>query len=124
MEVIPFAESATVLAGQIAGKLERVGRPIGLADSMIAAIALVHGLDLVSGNTTHFHRVQQLGYPLALANWRRVIWPRRTRLLLRTPPWDLFQPQLLEKQSMGIMSDQDPVSESPGHSRSRKRGMR
>ena len=70
MEVIPFAESATVLAGQIAGEPERVGRPIGLSDSMIAAIALVHGLDFVTGNTTHFHRVQQLGYPLALANWR------------------------------------------------------
>ncbi len=85
MEVIPFAESAAVLAGQIAGEPGRVGRPIGLADSMIAAIALVHGLDFVTGNTTHFQRVQQLGYPLALANWR-VIWPRRTRLLLRTPP--------------------------------------
>jgi tRNA(fMet)-specific endonuclease VapC len=37
---------------------------------MIAAIALTHGLELVTGNTTHFQRVQQLGYPLILANWR------------------------------------------------------
>jgi tRNA(fMet)-specific endonuclease VapC len=70
MEVIPFVESAAVLAGQIAGELERIGQPIGIADSMIAAIALEHGLELVTGNTTHFQRVQQLGHPLALANWR------------------------------------------------------
>jgi tRNA(fMet)-specific endonuclease VapC len=70
MEVIPFAESAGVLAGQIAGELERIGQPIGIADSMIAAIALEHGLELVTGNTAHFQRVQQLGYPLTLVNWR------------------------------------------------------
>ncbi len=46
MEVIPLAESAAVLAGRIAGELERVGRPIGIADSMIAAITLEHGLNL------------------------------------------------------------------------------
>ena len=44
--------------------------PIGLADPMIAAIALTHGLELVTGNTAHFQRIQQLGYPLMLANWR------------------------------------------------------
>jgi tRNA(fMet)-specific endonuclease VapC len=53
-----------------AGELERVGRPIGTADSMIAAIALQHGLELVTGNTVHFQRVQQLGHPLTLVNWR------------------------------------------------------
>jgi tRNA(fMet)-specific endonuclease VapC len=37
---------------------------------MIAAIALTHGLELVTGNTANFQRVQQLGYPLPLANWR------------------------------------------------------
>jgi tRNA(fMet)-specific endonuclease VapC len=35
---------------------------------MIAAIALNYGLELVTGNTSHFQRVQQLGYPLSLAN--------------------------------------------------------
>ena len=70
MEVIPLADSAAILAGQIAGELERVGRPIGIADCMIAAIALDHGLELVTGNTAHFQRVQQIGYPLVFANWR------------------------------------------------------
>jgi tRNA(fMet)-specific endonuclease VapC len=69
-EVLPFEESAAELAGRIAGELERIGQPIGMADPIIAAIALEHGLELVTGNIAHFQRVQQLGYPLVLANWR------------------------------------------------------
>ncbi len=38
---------------------------------MIAAIAIGHGLELATGNTAHFQRVQQLGYPLTLVNWRQ-----------------------------------------------------
>jgi tRNA(fMet)-specific endonuclease VapC len=70
-EVLPFDEADGELAGRIAGELERTGRPIGTADSMIAAIAIGHGLELVTGNTAHFQRVQQLGYPLILVNWRQ-----------------------------------------------------
>jgi tRNA(fMet)-specific endonuclease VapC len=69
-EVLTFDQPAAELAGRIAGELERVGRPIGVADPMIAAIALNHGLEVVTGNTTHFQRIQQLGYPLTLVNWR------------------------------------------------------
>ena len=69
-EVLPFEQSAAELAGRIAGDLERTGQPIGMADPMIAAIALEHGLELVTGNTAHFQRIQQLGYPLTLVNWR------------------------------------------------------
>jgi hypothetical protein len=62
-----------------------MGRPIGAANSMIAAIALNHGLELVTGNTAHFHRIQQFGNPLALANRRN--WHQRllTLRLLDTP---------------------------------------
>ena len=56
------------LAGEDVG--ERIGQPIGMADPIIAAIALQHVLELVTGNTAHFQRVQQLGYPLVLANRR------------------------------------------------------
>lgn len=45
-EVIPFDQAAAELAGRIAGKLERIGQPIGAADPMIAATALYHGLEL------------------------------------------------------------------------------
>jgi tRNA(fMet)-specific endonuclease VapC len=69
-EVLAFEQATGELAGRIAGELERTGRPIGTADTMIAAIALEHSLELVTGNTAHFQRVQQLGYPLTLANWR------------------------------------------------------
>jgi tRNA(fMet)-specific endonuclease VapC len=69
-EVLPLNEPAAELAGRIAGDLERTGQPIGMADPIIAAIALDHRLELVTGNTAHFQRIQQLGYPLILANWR------------------------------------------------------
>jgi tRNA(fMet)-specific endonuclease VapC len=68
--VLDFNRDAAKLAGRISGELERIGRPIGVADPMIAAIALVNGLDLVTGNTGHFQRIQELGYPLTLVNWR------------------------------------------------------
>ena len=57
--------------GQIAGDLDRVGRPIGRCDPMIAAIALTHGLELATGNTSHYQRTQQFGYPLILVNRRQ-----------------------------------------------------
>jgi predicted nucleic acid-binding protein len=69
-EVIPFDHSAAELAGRIAGDLDRTGQTIGKADPMIAAVALQHGLELVTGNTAHYQRIQRLGYPLALVNWR------------------------------------------------------
>lgn len=69
-EVLTFDQVAADLAGQIAGDLDRAGRPIGRCDPMIAALALTHGWELVTGNTTHYQRVQQLGHPLVLTNWR------------------------------------------------------
>lgn len=69
-ELIPFDQPAAELAGRISGELERTGQTIGIADPMIAAIALTHRLELVTGNTAHFQRIQQLGYPLTLVNWR------------------------------------------------------
>ncbi len=69
-EILPFDQPAAELAGRITGDLDRIGQPIGRADPMIAAIALGHGLELVTGNTAHYQRIQQLGYPLILVNWR------------------------------------------------------
>jgi tRNA(fMet)-specific endonuclease VapC len=69
-EIIPFDQSAAELAGQIAGDLDRVGRPIGRCDPMIAALAITHGLELVTGNTSHYQRLPQIGYALTLTNWR------------------------------------------------------
>jgi tRNA(fMet)-specific endonuclease VapC len=69
-EILPLEQSAAELAGRIAGDLDRTGQPIGKADPMIAAIALQHSLELVTGNTAHYQRIHQLGYPLTLVNWR------------------------------------------------------
>lgn len=69
-EVIVFDQSAADLAGQIAGDLDRVGRPIGRCDPMIAALAISHDLELVTGNTIHYQQIQRLGYQLNLVNWR------------------------------------------------------
>jgi tRNA(fMet)-specific endonuclease VapC len=69
-EILDFNQAAAELGGRIAGDLERTGQTIGMADPMIAAMALVHGLELVTGNTNHFQRIQQLGHPLKLVNWR------------------------------------------------------
>jgi tRNA(fMet)-specific endonuclease VapC len=71
MEILLFDPSAAGLAGRIAGDLERIGHSIGVADTMIAAIAIENGLELVTGNMSDFQRVQQLGYPLTLVNWRQ-----------------------------------------------------
>lgn len=61
-EVIPFDQDAAALAGTIAAELDRTGQVIGLADTMIPAVALMQRLELVTGNTAHFQRIQQLGY--------------------------------------------------------------
>ncbi len=69
-EILPFDQDAADLAGLIAGDLDRVGRPIGRCDPRIAALAFRTGLELATGNTSHYQRIQQLGYPLTLVNWR------------------------------------------------------
>jgi predicted nucleic acid-binding protein len=69
-EVLPLDRAAADIAGRIFGELDRLGQPIGRADPLIAAIALRHGLMLVTGNTQHFERIVNLGFPLKLVNWR------------------------------------------------------
>jgi predicted nucleic acid-binding protein len=53
-QIIVFDQTAAELAGRISADLERTGQIIGLADPMIAAIALQHSLELITGNTVHF----------------------------------------------------------------------
>jgi tRNA(fMet)-specific endonuclease VapC len=70
-ETLIFDQADGKLAGEIAGDLERTGQPIGSVDPMIAAVAIGRGPELVTGNIAHFQRIQQLGYPLTLADWRQ-----------------------------------------------------
>ena len=70
IEILTLDVRSADLAGRSYGDLERLGKTIGRADPMIAAIAINNGLTLVSGNVTHYQRIQELGYPLVLDNWR------------------------------------------------------
>ena len=57
---LPFDEDAARRYGEIRAALERDGRRIGPYDMQIAAVALVHGLTLVTHNTGEFQRVSNL----------------------------------------------------------------
>ncbi|MDJ0836923.1 MAG: PIN domain-containing protein [Acidobacteriota bacterium] len=70
LEIIPLDRESGILAGRIYADLERTGQPIGRADPMIAGIAIAGNLTLISGNTAHFQRIIDIGYPLDLGNWR------------------------------------------------------
>lgn len=65
LEVLAFDAECAEVYGGLRARLEKKGERLGEADLMIAAIALHHGLTLVSGNTRHFSRVPGL----ALVNW-------------------------------------------------------
>ncbi len=57
---LSFDGAAARMFGQIRAALASAGTPIGPYDLQIAAIALVHGLTVVTHNTAEFGRVPQL----------------------------------------------------------------
>jgi tRNA(fMet)-specific endonuclease VapC len=69
-EILTLNMENAELAGRIYADLERAGQPIGRAAPMIAAIALENDLVLTTGNLRHYQRIQALGYPLKLDNWK------------------------------------------------------
>jgi predicted nucleic acid-binding protein len=68
LPVLPFDATAARRYGEIRAELEGAGTPIGNADTQIAAIALTHGLKVVTGNERHFRRVPGL----EVENWLEV----------------------------------------------------
>ncbi|PJF26875.1 MAG: VapC toxin family PIN domain ribonuclease [Phototrophicales bacterium] len=56
----PFDDDAALVYGRIRAELERVGQTIGANDLMIAAIALLHNLTLVTHNVREFERIPAL----------------------------------------------------------------
>ena len=70
VELLTLDLQSSELAGRIYADLDRIGQTIGRADPMIAAIALSHNLTLITGNTSHYQRIQSLGYGLKVDNWR------------------------------------------------------
>ena len=57
---LAFDDGAASQYGKLVADLRRAGRDIGTADSMIAAIAQVNDLTVVTRNVKHFKRVKGL----------------------------------------------------------------
>lgn len=57
---LPFDDHCARKSAEIRFALERTGKPIGPHDLQIAAIALVHGLTLITHNTREFQRISGL----------------------------------------------------------------
>jgi tRNA(fMet)-specific endonuclease VapC len=70
LDVLPIEREEAALAGRIVGQLKSKGLPIGKLDPFIAATAIEQELLLATGNTSHYQRVVELGFPLELENWR------------------------------------------------------
>ncbi len=58
--VLPLDRQAAERAAGVRRELERMGMSIGMGDSLIAGIALVHHLRLFTRNRKHFERVPNL----------------------------------------------------------------
>ncbi|MEK7406336.1 MAG: type II toxin-antitoxin system VapC family toxin [Acidobacteriota bacterium] len=57
---LPLDEDAADRAARVQRELERAGQTLGMADSLIAGIALGHGGALLTRNRRHFERVAGL----------------------------------------------------------------
>jgi predicted nucleic acid-binding protein len=68
--VIPYDLAAARVYGQVRAELEKTGRSLADADLQIAATALLHDLELVTGNVRHFDRVPGLRICASLASAR------------------------------------------------------
>ena len=65
--ILPFDEEDARAAGEIRGRLAKVGKSIGPYDVLIAGQALARGLVLISHNVREFERVSEL----QLEDWTR-----------------------------------------------------
>ncbi|MGL5944155.1 MAG: PIN domain-containing protein [Waterburya sp.] len=63
---LAFTEDIAQIAGKIAHDLKIQGQPIGVPDVLIAATAKCENLTLVTSNTKHFSRIQEL----KLVDWK------------------------------------------------------
>ena len=70
LTVLSYDVSAARVYGQVRAQLESAGRPLADADLQIAATAILHDLELVTGNVKHFKRVPGLRISPVLADAR------------------------------------------------------
>lgn len=67
---LPFDVAVARVYGQLRAHLEDEGMPLADADLQIAATAIHHGLELVTGNLRHFERIPALALSFILAKSR------------------------------------------------------
>jgi predicted nucleic acid-binding protein len=70
LTVLPYDVAVARVYGEIQAALAQAGRPLADADLQIAATAMHHGLELVTGNVRHFERIAGLRLHRALADTR------------------------------------------------------
>jgi len=58
--VLPYDAAVAKVFGRIRAELEASGKRLDDADLQIAATAIYHGLELVTGNLRHFQRIGSL----------------------------------------------------------------
>jgi predicted nucleic acid-binding protein len=58
LDILAFDSESSEMAGEILASLAARGEPIDYRDAMIAAIAKVNGLTLVTRNVAHFSRIR------------------------------------------------------------------
>jgi predicted nucleic acid-binding protein len=58
--VLPFDSAVAEVYGLLSAELEEAGRVLADADLQIAATAVYHNLEIVTGNLRHFARISQL----------------------------------------------------------------
>ena len=68
--VLPYDVAVAKVFGKIRAKLEENGMILADADLQIAATAMYHGLELVTGNIRHFSRLSDLTINRSLADAR------------------------------------------------------
>ena len=69
--VLPYDTETAKVFGKIRAHLEETGEILPDADLQIAATALYHGLELVTGNLRHFIRINGLKINTILADSRQ-----------------------------------------------------
>jgi len=67
VRIVPFDEEAAVLFGRLKANLRNAGEILPDSDLFIAATALTAGSVLVTANTVHFERIEDL----RLEDWTR-----------------------------------------------------
>lgn len=60
LDILPLDGSAAVRAAAVRRQLERSGLSIGMGDSLIGGIAMLHDAALFTRNTKHFSRIPEL----------------------------------------------------------------